>query len=92
MRSNRVLTDVAADAIAAVGIPAGGDRRSSPAAAARSCAELATQDGVVDLIIPRGGEGLKNALKEHRDRPGHLRGLGQLPRLRRRDAPTSTTR
>src|SRR4029450_5774766 len=27
--------------------------------------ELATQDGVVDLIIPRGGEGLKNALKEH---------------------------
>ena len=27
--------------------------------------QLATQDGVVDLIIPRGGEGLKNALKEH---------------------------
>ena len=27
-------------------------------------AELATQDGVVDLIIPRGGEGLKAALKE----------------------------
>ena len=26
-------------------------------------AELATQDGVVDLIIPRGGEGLKAALK-----------------------------
>ena len=26
-------------------------------------AELATQTGVVDLIIPRGGEGLKNALK-----------------------------
>ena len=26
-------------------------------------AELATQDGVVDLIIPRGGEGLKDALK-----------------------------
>jgi glutamate-5-semialdehyde dehydrogenase len=25
--------------------------------------ELATQTGVVDLIIPRGGEGLKNALK-----------------------------
>src|SRR4029450_10158067 len=27
--------------------------------------EIATQDGVVDLIIPRGGEGLKAALKEH---------------------------
>ena len=26
-------------------------------------AELATQTGVVDLIIPRGGEGLKAALK-----------------------------
>jgi glutamate-5-semialdehyde dehydrogenase len=26
---------------------------------------IATQDGVVDLIIPRGGEGLKAALKEH---------------------------
>ena len=26
-------------------------------------AELATQDGVVDLIFPRGGEGLKDALK-----------------------------
>ena len=27
--------------------------------------QLATQDGLVDLIIPRGGEGLKAALKEH---------------------------
>jgi glutamate-5-semialdehyde dehydrogenase len=27
-------------------------------------AELARQDGLVDLIIPRGGEGLKKALKE----------------------------
>ena len=27
-------------------------------------AELATQDGVVDLVIPRGGEGLKAALKQ----------------------------
>jgi glutamate-5-semialdehyde dehydrogenase len=27
-------------------------------------AELATQEGLVDLIIPRGGEGLKNALKD----------------------------
>jgi glutamate-5-semialdehyde dehydrogenase len=27
-------------------------------------AELATQEGTVDLLIPRGGEGLKNALKD----------------------------
>ena len=27
--------------------------------------QLATQDGLIDLIIPRGGEGLKAALKEH---------------------------
>ena len=27
-------------------------------------AELATQEGNVDLLIPRGGEGLKNALKD----------------------------
>ena len=32
-------------------------------AAARSSAELATQNETVDLIIPRGGEGLKQALQ-----------------------------
>ncbi len=31
--------------------------------AASELGELATQEGLVDLIIPRGGEGLKNALK-----------------------------
>ncbi len=41
----------------AISIVTGGDRDE--------LRELATQDGVVDLIIPRGGEGLKNALKEH---------------------------
>ena len=38
---------------ASVSIVAGGDRDE--------LRQLATQDGVVDLIIPRGGEGLKNA-------------------------------
>ena len=59
--SNAVLAGVAADAVAAEGLPAaavslvaGGGREE--------LAELATQDGVVDLIIPRGGEGLKAAL------------------------------
>jgi glutamate-5-semialdehyde dehydrogenase len=62
--SNAVLAQVAADAIASVGVPpaaisivAGGDRDE--------LRQLATQEGVVDLIIPRGGEGLKAALKEH---------------------------
>jgi|tagenome__1003787_1003787.scaffolds.fasta_scaffold20975249_3 glutamate-5-semialdehyde dehydrogenase len=60
--SNAVLTAIAADAAEGAGVPegaivlvAGGGREE--------LAELATQNGVVDLIIPRGGEGLKNALK-----------------------------
>ena len=62
--SNAVLAEVASSAVAAAGIPsaaislvAGGGRDE--------LRQLATQDGVVDLIIPRGGEGLKAALKEH---------------------------
>jgi glutamate-5-semialdehyde dehydrogenase len=60
--SNAVLAAIAGDAAVAAGLPpgamsliAGGDRDE--------LAELATQTGVVDLIIPRGGEGLKAALK-----------------------------
>src|SRR5919199_3236276 len=60
-RSNAVLAGVAAEAVAGAGLPAaavtlvaGGGREE--------LAELATQAGVVDLIIPRGGEGLKAAL------------------------------
>jgi glutamate-5-semialdehyde dehydrogenase len=59
--SNAVLAAVAGEAVAEAGLPAaavtlvaGGGREE--------LAELATQDGVVDLIIPRGGEGLKAAL------------------------------
>ena len=44
--------------------PARGRRSSLVAGGGREeLAELATQAGVVDLIIPRGGEGLKAALK-----------------------------
>ena len=60
--SNAVLAAIAAEAAAGAGVPdgaiglvAGGGREE--------LAELATQDGVVDLIFPRGGEGLKAALK-----------------------------
>jgi glutamate-5-semialdehyde dehydrogenase len=60
--SNAVLAGIAAEAAVAAGLPhgslglvAGGGREE--------LAELATQTGVVDLIIPRGGDGLKAALK-----------------------------
>src|ERR687897_650975 len=62
--SNAVLAEVVASAAQSAGVPegaisivTGGDRDE--------LRQNATQDGVVDLIIPRGGEGLKNALKEH---------------------------
>jgi glutamate-5-semialdehyde dehydrogenase len=62
LHSNAVLASIAVAAAVDAGLPAGamalldgGDRAE--------LAELATQAGVVDLIIPRGGEGLKAALK-----------------------------
>jgi glutamate-5-semialdehyde dehydrogenase len=60
--SNRVLASLAAAAVRDAGLPdgsvsliAGGGREELTA--------LATQNATVDLIIPRGGEGLKAALK-----------------------------
>jgi glutamate-5-semialdehyde dehydrogenase len=62
-RSNAVLAGLAASAGASAGLPedalaliAGGGRAE--------IAELATQTGLVDLIVPRGGEGLKASLKD----------------------------
>jgi glutamate-5-semialdehyde dehydrogenase len=62
--SNAVLAAVARSAVEAAGLPAasvslvaGGGREE--------LREIATQSGVVDLIIPRGGEGLKAALMEY---------------------------
>ncbi len=62
-RSNGALAAIVQEALAESDLPedaallvAGGGREE--------LAELATQDGTVDLLIPRGGEGLKNALKE----------------------------
>ncbi len=61
--SNAVMSQVAREAAAETGVPAaaisivtGGDREE--------LRELATQAGVVDLIIPRGGKGLKASLEE----------------------------
>jgi glutamate-5-semialdehyde dehydrogenase len=56
--SNAILASIAAAHApdGAIGLVAGGGREE--------LAELATQDDLVDLIIPRGGEGLKQALTE----------------------------
>ena len=60
-RSNAALAAVVAEALEAAGLP--GDGVQLVAGGREDLAELATQDGVVDLVIPRGGEGLKEALK-----------------------------
>ena len=62
-RSNAVLATVVRDAVAEAGLPEGtvelltGGERSE-------LAELGGAEGLVDLLIPRGGEGLKAALAE----------------------------
>jgi glutamate-5-semialdehyde dehydrogenase len=62
-RSNAALAAIVRDGLAATGLPedavsllGGGSRED--------LAELAIQDGLVDLLIPRGGDGLKAALKD----------------------------
>ena len=60
--SNAVLAGIAAAAATDAGLPEGA--LSLVAGGGRAeLAELATQTGTIDLIIPRGGEGLKAALK-----------------------------
>jgi glutamate-5-semialdehyde dehydrogenase len=62
-RSNGALAALVKEAVADAGLPDGsvelldGGERSE-------LGELASADGLVDLVIPRGGEGLKAALKE----------------------------
>jgi glutamate-5-semialdehyde dehydrogenase len=62
-RSNGALAAVVREALVEAGLPedavsllTGGDREE--------LSELARQEGTVDLLIPRGGEGLKKALKD----------------------------
>ncbi len=61
-RSNAALAGLVREAIAEAGLPEGslelldGEDRAE-------LAELASAEGLVDLVIPRGGEGLKEALK-----------------------------
>jgi glutamate-5-semialdehyde dehydrogenase len=62
-RTNGALAAIVREALAEAGLPedaavllAGGGHED--------LAELATREDTVDLLIPRGGEGLKNALKD----------------------------
>jgi glutamate-5-semialdehyde dehydrogenase len=60
--SNAVLAGIAAQAAESAGLPQGAVALIS-GADRDELRELATQNSSVDLIIPRGGEGLKAALK-----------------------------
>jgi len=60
--SNAVLAGIAAEAVVGAGLPEGALALVS-GGGRDELTELATQTGSVDLIIPRGGEGLKEALK-----------------------------
>jgi glutamate-5-semialdehyde dehydrogenase len=63
-RSNAALAGVAREALVEAGLPEDAVLLLPVGEGHRDLAELATQDGVVDLLIPRGGEGLKKALKD----------------------------
>jgi glutamate-5-semialdehyde dehydrogenase len=61
-RSNGALAALVREALADADLPQGSVELLS--GGREELAELATADGLVDLVIPRGGEGLKAALKE----------------------------
>jgi glutamate-5-semialdehyde dehydrogenase len=60
-RSNAALAALVSEAVADAGLPEGSVELLSGERS--ELEELATAEGLVDLVIPRGGEGLKNALK-----------------------------
>ncbi|MGH2982457.1 MAG: glutamate-5-semialdehyde dehydrogenase [Solirubrobacterales bacterium] len=62
-RSNGALAAIVREALADSGLPEDGVVLL-PGGDHDDLLELATQDDLVDLLIPRGGEGLKAALKE----------------------------
>jgi glutamate-5-semialdehyde dehydrogenase len=67
--SNAALAQIASDAAVTAGLPAecvslvAGGGRTPDGGTGESLAELATQKDSVDLIIPRGGDSLKEALQ-----------------------------
>jgi len=62
-RSNGALAAVVREALEEAGLPQDAVLLLAVGEGRSDLAELATQEGLVDLLIPRGGEGLKAALK-----------------------------
>ncbi|HEU4598456.1 MAG TPA: glutamate-5-semialdehyde dehydrogenase [Solirubrobacterales bacterium] len=62
-RSNAALAAIVREALVEAGLPADAVL-SLGGGGHEELAELATQEGAVDLLIPRGGEGLKAAIKK----------------------------
>src|SRR5262249_49839281 len=62
-RTNGALAAIAREALAEAGLPEDAVVLLPIGEGREDLAELATQEGLVDLLIPRGGEGLKAALK-----------------------------
>jgi len=62
-RSNAALAAIVREALAEAGLPEDAVL-SLGGGGHEELAELATQEGLVDLLIPRGGEGLKAAIKK----------------------------
>jgi glutamate-5-semialdehyde dehydrogenase len=62
-RSNAILATIAAQAAAAEGVPADAIVLVPPGERGDDLRALATAKDTIDLIIPRGGEGLKRALE-----------------------------
>jgi glutamate-5-semialdehyde dehydrogenase len=62
-RSNGALATVVREALQEAGLPEDAVQLLATGGGREDLAELATQDRFVDLLIPRGGEGLKEALK-----------------------------
>jgi glutamate-5-semialdehyde dehydrogenase len=60
-RSNAVLAAIVREGLVHAGLPESSVELLE--GGREDLGELATQEGVVDLVIPRGGEGLKEALK-----------------------------
>jgi glutamate-5-semialdehyde dehydrogenase len=60
-RSNAALAAIAREGLASAGLPEAAVELLE--GGREDLAELASQEGIVDLVIPRGGEGLKAALK-----------------------------
>jgi glutamate-5-semialdehyde dehydrogenase len=62
-RSNAALAAVVREALVEAGLPGDAVQLLPVGEGRDDLAQLATQEGTVDLLIPRGGEGLKKALK-----------------------------